>query len=65
MWSFLWNDLLSDWIINSIFCVSNGKLVKSINYTENVDLSRLKNGVYLLRVSSERKVNTLRIIKNQ
>ncbi|MFQ3336501.1 MAG: hypothetical protein ACI8RY_001372 [Urechidicola sp.] len=43
----------------------DGKLVKSINYTENVDLSRLKNGVYLLRVSSERKVNTLRIIKNQ
>jgi hypothetical protein len=43
----------------------DGKLVKSINYTENVDLSRLKNGVYLLRVSSETKVNTLRIIKNQ
>lgn len=41
-----------------------GKLISSFKQFKNINLSSLKSGIYLLRVSSETKVNTLRIIKN-
>jgi plastocyanin len=46
-------------------CNSQGKTLKTINLINNrIDLSGLDNGIYFIKITTENKVKTIRIIKN-
>ncbi|WP_162984901.1 T9SS type A sorting domain-containing protein [Mesonia aquimarina] len=41
----------------------DGRLIKEINYTENIDISSINSGVYILEITDDKQTSTIKFVK--